>query len=86
MPYNEDDIATPPSSMSDPIDILISEVRALREEVAEIHREHTETVEQIDGMIKKLEPHIETIGPMIDQLSSHPLLRMLGAGSKKEKG
>jgi hypothetical protein len=54
-------------------------------EVAEIRKEHNETVARINGLLETLMPHVEQVGPMIEALANNPMFKMLAGGGKKEK-
>lgn len=44
---------------------------------------HSETVGNVDALVKKVEPHLAELGPMIDAIANNPMFKMLAGGSKK---
>jgi hypothetical protein len=41
------------------------------------------TLENVNAVIAKIEPHLENLGPMIDSLANNPMFRMFTGGKKR---
>ncbi len=61
----------------DDIDLLKSILNSLDHMHTRLDR-YDAVMNKLESLIESAEPHMEKVAPMIDQISKHPMLRMLG--------
>lgn len=72
--------------MFDPVDLdaltqadrIERKLDTLTEMVISLKDAHDDMVTKVNSVIAEVQPHLDTIGPMIEQVKNHPMARMLG--------
>lgn len=66
------------SEASDMTPEIVAKLDNIQADLTALIAAHNDVVDRVNTVLTNVEPHLASIGPMIDTLSSHPLMRMLG--------